>query len=370
MKELRDQLPALDPITYLNYGRTGPLLDSAAKRMHHFIDEAKAPLQFHRDKWFDDFDQSRKTVAELIGASSEEIAFVSSTSSGLSLVASSIRWQKEDRILYPADEYPSNRFVWDNLKEHGVETKAIEPLQEVSFSEQLEKMDLTRVRLVAVSAVSFWDGRRHDIERIAQICRAHKILLCVDAIQAVGAIPVDVKKWGCDFLASGGQKWLFGPIGTGFVYIKRDLIPALSVPQVGWANIQPLSDFFTSKFQFVNGARRFEPSYLHIPAFAGLAAAIETMKQIGWQKIYSRVESLAERMQKELEHLGFFPASQKAASGIIAFDHPKAEEINNKLLEHQIYITQRKNRLRVCLHASTKEKDIDTFLKHLVSSAI
>lgn len=367
MKELRDQLPSLSNIVYLNYGRAAPVLGSAIKKIQQLFEEAKDPFQFHRDEWFEHLGRAREVVAELIGASSDEIAFVSSTSSGLSLVASSIRWEKGDRVLFPADEYPSNRLVWENLLEKGIHTEAVKPVRGVPFSKQLEEMDLRRVRLIAVSAVSFWDGRRHDIERISQICQNHGILLSVDAVQAVGAIPVDVKTWGCDFLVSGGQKWLFSPIGTGFVYIKRAILPTLFVSQVGWANIQSLPDMFANEFLFVDGAKRFEPSYLDIPAFVGLSTAIETMKQIGWQKIYLRISSLVERMQKELTRLGLPPISPEPSSGIVAFDHPKAEEIYNRLIEHRVYTTQRKERLRVCLHAPVDDRDIDTFLELITS---
>ncbi|MES2274361.1 MAG: aminotransferase class V-fold PLP-dependent enzyme [Chlamydiota bacterium] len=363
MKELRDLLPGIQTRVYLNYARTGPLLEPAAKKIHSLIDESLEPFEFHREAWIGHQEHARKTIAELISAGSEEIAFVNSTSSGLSLIAGAVRWKAGDRILYPADEYPSNRFVWDNLE--GVKTEAIEPVPGVSFSKQLENSDFSGVRLVAVSAVSFWDGRRHDIEKIAKVCHENGALLSVDAIQAVGAIPVDVKKWNCDFLASGGQKWIFGPVGTGFVYFRKSLIPQLVVPQVGWGSIKPLPDLLAKKFEFADGAKRFEPGYCNIPAFAGLAASLEALKNLGWKKIHERIAQLTDRAQKELLKFGFDPAAKGPHAGIVAFDHPDAALIHKKLQEMQIYTTRNLSRIRLSLHASVSDDDLAFFFDTL-----
>lgn len=365
MKELRDLLPGIQNRIYLNYARTGPLLEPAARKIQSLIEEGMEPFEFHRDAWIGHVEHARKSVAELIGASTDEIAFTNSTSSGLSLIAGAVRWKSGDRILYPSDEYPSNRFVWDNLEEKGVITEAIEPERGVPFSKQLEECDLSNVRLVAVSAVSFWDGRRHDIERIAKLCHDNDALLSVDAIQAAGAIPIDVKSWDCDFLASGGQKWLFGPVGTGFVYFKRRVIPELSVPQMGWGCIKPLPDLLAREYEFADGAKRFEPGYVDIPAFAGLATSIESMKKIGWKKIYDRIALLVEKAQKELTKLGCPPIAHGDHSGIIAFEHANAEAIHKKLMERRIYTTHRSNRIRISLHASVSDEELTLFFDAL-----
>lgn len=361
MKELRELLPGIRDMTYLDYARNAPLMEPVAKRIAALIEESKEPLQFHRDAWMGYLESARKLAASLIGASPEEIALTTSTSVGLSLIAQAIRWNDGDRVLFPADEYPSNRFVWENLD--GVVAEPIEPIKGISFAEQLEQLDLSHVRLVAVSAVSFSDGRKHDLELIERICHSKGILIAVDAIQAIGAIPVNVEH--CDFIACGGQKWLFGPIGTGFVYFKKELIPMLRVPQMGWGNIKPLPNLLAKKFNFAEGAKRFEPSYFHVPAFAGLALALETMGAIGWEKIYGRIQTLTDKAQKELRKLGCEPVVKGAHAGIISFDHSQAEKIQNKLSEKKIYITQRQERLRVSLHASVSDEDLANFFTHL-----
>lgn len=363
MKELRDLLPFLHGIHYLNYGATSPVLLPSIEVWKRLVEDAKEPLYFHRDAWFSHLEKARRSVSELICASPEEIAFVSNTSSGLSLVANAIRWKEGDQILYLSDEFPSNRYVWDNLREKGVQAIRIEPLRGFSFAEQMSSIDLSRVRLIAVSAVSYADGRRHDIGALAKLCKAKEILLAVDAVQAVGAIPVNVKAWDCDFLASGGQKWLFGPVGTGFLYIKKERIEELFVPQVGWASSRYPRDYEHPTLQFTDGARRFEPGLSDIPAIAALAESIETMKRIGQDKIHGRIEQLVQAARNGFMELGIEPLTPERASGILAV--PMKEGIGQRLIENKIYATERNGRLRISLHASATEEDLAALFKTL-----
>lgn len=360
MNELRKLLPSLQKIHYFNYGKMGPLLTPTAQKMQAMIEEGREPFELHREKWLENLENARDEIAGLIGADRDEIAFTDSTSSGLSLFALSIRWQKGDRILYPADEYPTNRFVWDQLEEKGVITEAIIPEEGISFYQQLSSMDLSNVRLIAVSAVSFWDGRRHEVEKIGALCEKKNILFSVDAIQAAGAIPIDVKAWKCDFLASGGQKWLFGPMGTGFAYFRKELIPELLVPRIGWGSYQPLTHALAEEFEFAPGARRFETGFGELIALIGLGISIKTMKEIGWGKIYTRIANLTDTTQKELVKIGLKPIAK--GSGITVFDHPHAEKIHAQLEANKIYTTVRAGRLRISIHASTSEEDISILI--------
>jgi selenocysteine lyase/cysteine desulfurase len=365
MNDLLKFLPSLQKIHYFNYGKMSPLLEPAAKVIQELIEEAKTPFEFHAEKWKGLLESARSIVATLICADKDEIAFTESTSAGLSLIAASIPWQKGDSVIYPADEYPSNRFVWDLLKEKGVKTYPIAPEKGVSFFEQLQTLDLSRARLIAVSAVSFWDGRRHEVEKIGKFCQSKNILFSVDAIQATGAIPIDVKEWRCDFLACGGQKWLFGPIGTGFVYFRKEIIPELLVPRWGSGAVQPLKHALATEFEFLDSAKRFEIGYGDIPALFGLATSIETMKKIGWDKIRARIIHLVRLLQKGLLEIGLAPIVQGDHAGIVVIEHPDAEKIHQSLASHKFYTTLRGSRIRFSVHASTEEEQIHQLLKLL-----
>src|SRR5262249_47206006 len=180
------ELACAGELSFLNYAATAPLLRSSAELMARLSREATRPLAEHFESWLALVETARRSVAESIRARTDEITFTTNTSAALSLVAGAVRWRPGDRVLYPADEFPSNRFVWDNLRELGVEAEAVPPEPGQSFAAQLEGRGLDRVRLVAVSHVSYRDGRVHDLPALASICRPRDILLAVDGIQAVG----------------------------------------------------------------------------------------------------------------------------------------------------------------------------------------
>ncbi len=328
MNELRDQLPGIGSCTYLNYATSGTsILLDAAKKMAELSEQLKEPLPFHVKEWKKILEDARETVAYLISAKSSEIAFTTGTSHGLSLIANGIKWKKGDEVIFPSDEFPSNRYVWENLKEKGIFTRSIEPSLEIPFERQLEKVESQHIRLVSCSAISYRDGRRLNIKEIAKVCRKRGWLLAVDAIQALGAIPIDVREWDCDFLATGGQKWVFGPVATGFLYLREELIDDLYVSQVGWGSFESSFDYHKPLPEFAKGAKRFEPGYVNLPATAALAKSIEVMNKIGFEKIYNRIESLTERAMNEI---GSSVITPKERGGIVTVGSAKASEIQKK----------------------------------------
>ena len=374
LEDLRDFLPAAREYRFLNYAATAPLLKPGALAMQAIVQQNMEPLSKHFDQWLSTIESARNTVAGCLGANGGEIAFMGNTSMGLSTIAASLPWREGDRILYPAQEFPSNRFVWENLQVKGVRPEALVLPEGESLLEYLKKINLDRVRLVAVSAVSYLDGRREDIKALADFCRAHNILTAVDAIQAVGALELDVKAWGCDFLACGGQKWLLGPVGSGFLYIRGDLLEHLFVPWVGWASSRSAGVFDAPKLEFVNGARRFEPGLPDIVPIAGLARSIETLSSCGWPKIFQRVKEHQQRLAEALKTMGYktLYSDPLWPSGIVSIELDsdlEAEKIHQSLEKERIIVTQsrRLNRrqLRVSAHATSSAEDIDVFLNIL-----
>jgi len=368
VQELRDYLPRLEGWHYLNYAGTGPILSPTANLLKELSLEAVEPLIVRWEKWTNFLEKARDSAARLINAQANEIAFVRSTSDGLSLLANAVRWKKGDRVLFPADEFPSNRIVWKNLASRGVEAQAIAPVPNISFAEQLAGMNLSNVRLVAVSAVSYRDGRVHDIAKIASLCRAHQILVCVDAIQAIGSVPLDVRKLGCDFLSSGGQKWLFGPMGAGFVYIRKERLEELFVSNAGWKSVKYPINLEDETFEFSESARRFEPGTLDIPAIAGLGCSIDRMEQIGWPKIYQAVMDWNKMAQKKLKALGYQLLQEQSHSGIAAIrlkDPLTAEKLKKRCDSRKIIVSQRSDYLRISMHACAVQQDFDVFLEAL-----
>jgi cysteine desulfurase/selenocysteine lyase len=371
-QRLRYELPCLNDLHYFDYAKTAPILASTALLLQQFVQEAAKPYVFRWQEWREAIEKTRASVARLINASTDEIAFVRSTSNGLSLIANSIRWNGGDRILYPADEFPSNRFVWDNLAEKDVHAEAVAVEKGIPFAEQLAQMDLSRVRLVAVSAVSYWDGRIHDIKKIVRICHAQGVLVVVDAIQALGAVSFDVRQAGCDFMTSGGQKWLFAPMGSGFLYICRERLEELFVADMGWMSVKDHMLLEAKEFRLLDSARRFESGTVDVMAIAGLGSSIDSLEKIGLPAIYRAIRLWNERICQGLNDLGYVLLHEKTQSGIAAV-HLKsdqaAEALTQRLAQEKIIVTQRKNYLRISAHASVEQKDLDILFRTMKRAA-
>ncbi len=360
--------PALNGISFLNYAATSPLLKQSADKMNAVVNQGCEPLSMHFNTWLSLIESARKNVAETIGANSDEIAFTTSTSTALSLIANAIKWQNGDIIVFPADEFPSNRFVWENLKSKGVESHPIIPEPGVEFYEQLLTADLSRVRLVSFSSISYLDGRENDVKKIVALCHKKNILVAVDAIQSVGAMPVNVHAWGCDFLACGGQKWLLGPVGTGFLYIKSALLNHLYVTLVGWASHKNAGNHEDPFLEFVDGARRFEPGLLDVAAIAGLSQSIEILKSFGWENIFDAISNNKQNLVRNLANLGFDPITNglpHAKSGIVTIsfsDDNKFKKIVEECAKQKIILTQRNRQLRISAHAFTQKNELDSIV--------
>ncbi len=367
---LRAGLPATREWRFFNYAATAPMLDVAAAAMTDVARENLRPLSEHFPLWLKRVERARRAVAELLAAGSDEITLTSGTSVALSLAAASVRWRAGDRVLYPADEFPSNRFVWDNLHDLGVRAEPVPVVAGVRFADQLAGMNLSGVRLVAFSAVSYRDGRRHDAAAVAAVCAPRGILTCVDAIQAVGAIPASVRAWNCDFAACGGQKWLLGPVGSGFLFVRRSLLETLHVPTVGWASSRHAGDPAAVTLAFCDGAARFEAGLPDVAAIAGLHASIERLQAEGWADVHRRVMTHRTRLAAGLWRCGLdllHDGAPEATAGIVAarVTRDQAARVAEAFARERILATLRPGELRLSAHATTSDEDVSSCLAAL-----
>jgi len=376
LESLRAAVPGARSCRFLNYAATALLPAPSAEAMAAVAREGCEPMARHFTAWLARIEAVRGLVADLIGASPEEIAFVGNTSTGLSLIAAAVRWRPGDRVLYPADEFPSNRYVWQNLEGLGVESEVVLPEPGRSFAEQLAGRGLERVRLVAFSEVAYRDGRRTDVAEVVRVCRPRGILVAVDAIQAVGAVPVDVHAGGCDFLACGGQKWLLGPVGSGFVYIAAGRLEELHAPLVGWASSRDAGEFDAERLEPCAGARRLEPGLPDVAAVAGLGRSLELLGEAGWEEIFEGIAAHRERLGAALAALGLPPLHDgppETRSGIVTVALPPGldrERLQAGFDARDVLVTLRGGELRIAPHAITADEDLDVLLEVLAEHVV
>ena len=242
----------------------------------------------------------RRDAARLLHARAEEIAFVQNTAAGLSLIALGLSWREGDNVVAIADEYPSNIYPWLGLRRWGVETRLVARTEARFGVDELRSSVDARTRLVTVSAVDWQSGFRCDLASIAQFCHERNVLLCVDGIQGVGALDIDVHGLGIDCLAAGGHKWLLAPEGCGVLFVAARVLDRIDPVVLGWKSVKDADSYLPYRFELRDDAARFEPGSPPHLGLHALGSAIEMLLEIGVRAIETRILQLTTFMAEEL----------------------------------------------------------------------
>lgn len=314
--------------------------------------------------------QIRERVGRFIGATPEEIAFLRNTGDGANVIARGLNWKAGDEVILNANEFGANALPWVALREEGVVTTFVDTPRERMTPDVLRRMISSRTRVVAVSWVSFSDGYRHDLPALAEIAHAHGALFCVDAIQALGAFPLDVKAAGIDALYAGGAKWLLALPGVSFLYVDAALIDRLAVRWRGWKDVADIWDFLDYDQPFAEGAARFEGGTQNFIGMAALETSMELISEPGLERIAAHVLELTDRLVDGLAARGAEIRSVRGpgvSSGIVTFEIPGVDpvELGRRLGKANVITTYRSNGIRVSPHGHNSADDVSALLDEL-----
>lgn len=293
----RTEFPWTEQTVYLNNASVGPLPERTRRVLEEFNQKRAAPFQLPDRELISIMAESRRLAAELVGAVPEEIALTINTGFGLSLAARALPLGAGDIVLASDREFPANVYPWMLLKDIGV-TLELAPTTPQGWPDEeylLNRLQDPRVRVLAVSLVQFSNGYTVDLARLSTATRAAGAYLVVDAIQGLGQIPIDVQTTPVDILACGAQKWLLSPWGSGFVYVRRELITTLRPAITGWMAFEGTDDFsrLTQYNDTLRGdARRFELITLPYQDFAGMNASLKLLLELGIPAIARHLEKL------------------------------------------------------------------------------
>jgi cysteine desulfurase / selenocysteine lyase len=356
---------------FLELAMTCPL--NSSTHHHMFMDEMRAKL--------------RPAAARLINAYEDEIAIVESTSHGLSLAASAIPLERGDRVLLSDLEFLEVAVPWVQKRKDGIEIDVVPNHNGEVRAEDFAARITPRTRVVAISSVQWTNGFRLDLDAFSRLCRDRGVWLIVDAIQQLGAVPIDVRQTPVDILACGGHKWLNAPFGCGFLYVSREALPELVPPLAGyldiqdppggWGNyfqtpsIQPVRDY-----EFVATARRFETGGTgNYPGAAGLAASLGLIHELGQHEIAKHVVGLTDQLLAGLEQLPVeivTPRAKNNRSGIVTFSLGSAERnvaLMKRLQEKNILVSVRYSSnvggVRVSCHFYNSAEDIQRLVTEI-----
>ena len=364
------EFPILDKWNFLNHAAVAPISARAATALEKYTREA-ARDAYLTGNWYAQADDARARAARLMNAHADEIAFVKNTSEGLAFVANGLEWKSGERIVSTAVEYPANVYPWMDLRQRfGVEHVMLpERHGRIELDELLAAAALPNTRMVALSHVEYASGFRNDIATIGKFCRERGILFCVDAIQSLGVLSVDVRAMNIDFLSADGHKWLLGPEGCGVFFCRAELIASMR-PEVGWLNVVNAQDYGHYDFTLRPDARRFECGSYNIPGILALNASMKLIEELGLDFISARVLGLTSHLVDGLKRQNIEVVSSRRdgeASGIVAFKVPGKDqkELNRRLMDQKIVLALREGRLRASPHFYNSEEQIDALLKAL-----
>jgi cysteine desulfurase / selenocysteine lyase len=293
----REEFPWATETTYLNHASVGPLPERTRRAVEAFNHKRSQPFQLPDRDLFALMAVSRSLAAQLIGALPEEIGLTVNTGYGLSLAARALPLKRGDIVLASDKEFPANVYPWMGLKDIGV-TLELAPTTVEGWPDEerlLERLADPRVRVLAVSLVQFSNGYTVDLARLSDATRAAGTYLVVDAIQGLGQIPIDLGEVPVDILACGAQKWLLSPWGSGFVYVRRELIRDLHPAITGWMAFEGTDDFsrLTQYDDTLRAdARRFELITLPYQDFAGMNASLDLLLSVGIPRIAAHLRAL------------------------------------------------------------------------------
>jgi cysteine desulfurase/selenocysteine lyase len=369
LEHYRRDFPVTEKYIYLDHAGVAPVSLRVKAAVEKFLAEAAGCGAFQYPQWARRVIDVRRSCARLINAGMDEIAFVRSTSHGLSLVAEGLDWKQGDNLLVYEKEFPSNIYPWTNLARKGVERRVIPSREGSILIDDIGQLMDSRTRLLAISSVQFANGFRVDLKRLGNLCRDRGALLCVDAIQSLGAFPMDVKECHIDFLAADAHKWLLGPEGIGIFYCRKELAEQLNPLLIGWKSVQHELNFDTPTFRLKSDALRFEEGSMNLMGIWGLGAAIDLLFEVGIDNIEQRVLDLGDLIVHEAEKGGYTlltPKDREERGGNVTicgkFD---SAIMNDALREKGIMVNFRGGGIRVSPHFYNTEEEIRAFFKAL-----
>ncbi len=358
----RSEFPVTENCVYLDHSGVAPLSLRVARAIERFLAEAVGAGARHYLDWTERVAKVRRSCAALLNCRSDEIAFVKNTSHGLSLVAEGLDWKPGENVLIYEKEFPSNIFPWRHLERRGVEVRVVPSRDGRIDLADIEGLIDSRTRVVALSAVQFANGFRLDLPAVGALCRERGVLFCVDAIQCLGAFPLDPGACKIDFLAADAHKWLLGPEGIGVFYCRSGLAERLAPVLTGWKSVQQELAFDHPEFTLKTDALRFEEGTLNLMGIFGLGAATDLLREAGVERIAERILDLGDLVIREARAAGYTvltPEKREERGGNVtfagAFDPVAMRE---KLRSQNILVSARGGGIRVSPHFYNTEEEV------------
>jgi selenocysteine lyase/cysteine desulfurase len=367
VKGCRSRFPIFERLTYINSCSQGALSDSVRAAYDHYLtgwDERGAPWEY----WVERTETARATFARFVGGEADDVAVTTSLSAGVSPLASAIDFEQRPKVVISDFEFPTIGQIWHAQELRGAQVVHVHadgaeiPVE--SFDAAIDE----QTAVVSIAAVCYRNGSRLAVEEIAKIARERGALVVLDAYQAIGTYPLDVRELGVDVLAAGVLKYLLGSAGLGFMWTRPGLSEQLLPTQTGWFADQNIFEMDISDYSPSTTARRFQSGTPPIPSIYAGIAGLELMEEIGVAETRRHVNGLNDRLIAGVDELGGVvatPRDPERRGALVCIRSTDAPQLVAALGNEQIVTSERDGNLRVSAHAYNTEDDIDAVLAAL-----
>ncbi len=361
---------------YMDNAAIGPLPERTRHFLEDFTRRRAAPYLLDPPHLQDSLQEARTVVARLLNASTAEIGLATNTSFGLNVAAQSLPLEPGDAVLVSAGEFPANVYPWLRLKERGIDVE-LAPTTAAGWPDEdylVERLHDPAIRILAISLVQFSNGYRADLARLGRACRKAGCFLVVDGIQAIGQVAFDVEETPVDVLACGAQKWLLSPWGSGFVYVRRELLEMLTPPVVGWMAFEGTDD--TSNLTSYTGglrkdARRFELNTLPFQDLLAMTESINLLLELGIDSIAQWLREVRRPLIEFAINCGMpivSPTDPQHESGIVSVVPRRPQETHSRLRAEGVVCSLREGAIRIAPHCYNTPEEMDKVAAILAAS--
>lgn len=354
---------------YFNHAAIGPLSNKVVERINKFVELRSTGEIENYPSLLSAQKSVKRKLSKIFNVKPERFAFIDSVSNGFNILAQGIEWKTGDRVILNDIEFPANVYPFLNLKLLGVEIDFVQSRNGRIDVKDIESLLTPRTRLLSISAVQFLSGFRADLNEIGRLCKSHNIIFSVDAIQAAGAVNIDIKKSNIDFLCGGSHKWFMGLQGASYFYLTEELQSMLKQKFVGWLSVENSWNFTDYKLDFLKTAERFQNGSTNVIGFIAFDETLNLFESIGIDEIEKNILENSEYLMNGLDNIGLDPilknASKKYLSGIVSVSNTYAEKIMNKLKTLGFTFSCREGKMRFSPHFYNTKDEIDKLIYEL-----
>jgi selenocysteine lyase/cysteine desulfurase len=362
ISELRTHFPILSAKTYLYNCSQGALSDAVECGMAEYAQSWRtSPAPW--DEWMGKYEEIRAAFAHLINASPDEIAIVTSASAGINPIANSLDFRQRNRVVLGEFEFPTMGQIWLAQQPRGAQVQFLTGSNGMLPAECYRDAIDERTAIVPLTQVSFVNGFRSDVAAITRYAHQQGALVFLDGYQDCGTRPLDVKALGVDFYVTGTLKYLLGPPGLAFLYVREGLAEQLHPPITSWFAQRDVFAFNTQVLDPAPNARKFEGGSPPIPNIYSALPAVRLLEQVGLDNVEAQIARLTRSFMQGARALGIQLKTPSDSVGpLVVLRSPDAAVMVNRLAERNVLTSSRHDGVRFSFHVYNNADDVDETL--------